>query len=142
MLVATRTSKQRLNDYLYSQVEIVNQAGGNKRIHCKKCTHNFSGSITRIYEHLTGKAGDVKACSFSQTIDKPAVLREIHALEYALPKVKKRKAADVSDREHASSSGAKQMPIQQSMQAAGSLGVDQALADWVYEQGIPFNVFR
>ena len=68
MSVATRTPKQRLNDYLYSQVEIVNQVGGNKRIHCKKCTHNFSGSITRIYEHLTGKAGDVKACSFSQTI--------------------------------------------------------------------------
>ena len=72
----------------------------------------------------------------------PENSRIIHALEYALPKVKKRKAADVSDKEHASSSGAKQMPIQQSMQAAGSLGVDQALAVWVYEQGIPFNVFR
>ena len=34
------------------------------------------------------------------------------------------------------------MPIEQSMQAVSKLSVDQALADWVYEQGIPFNVFR
>ncbi len=78
---------------------------------------------------MTGKAGDVKACTFSQTNDKQAVLDVIHALEYALPKGKKRKAAKVSDREHESSSGFKQIPIQRSMQAAGSLGVDQALAD-------------
>jgi hypothetical protein len=91
---------------------------------------------------LTSKTGDVKACTFSQTNDKQAVLGEMHALEYALPNGKKRKAAEASYREHESSSGLKQMPIQRSMQAAGSLGVDQALADWVYEQGIPFNVFR
>jgi hypothetical protein len=96
MAVATRTPKQHYHDYLYSQVEIVNQSGANKRMHCKKCAHNYSGSITWIYEHLTGKAGDVKACTFSQTNDKRAVLDEIHALEYTLPKGKKRKAAELA----------------------------------------------
>ena len=142
MAVATRTPKQQYHDYLYSQVEIVNHLSANKRMHCKKCGHNFSGSITRIYDHLTSKAGDVKSCTFSQTNDRRAVLDEIDALEYALPKGKKRKATAISDRERASSSQLVQMPIQQSMQAAGSLGVDQALADWTYETGLPFNVFR
>jgi len=86
MDVAVRTPKQQYHDYLYNQVEIVSQSGANKRMHCKKCAHNFSGSITRIYDHLTSKAGDVKGCTFSQTNDKREVLDEIHALEYALPR--------------------------------------------------------
>ncbi len=105
MAVATRTPKQQYHDYLHSQVKIVNHLSANKRMHCKKCGHNFSGSITRIYDHLTSKAGDVKACTFSQTNDRRAVLDEIDALEYALPKGKKRKATAISDRERASSSG-------------------------------------
>lgn len=142
MAVAVRTPKQQWSDYLCRQVDIVNQSGTNKRMRCRKCSHNYSGSITRISEHLTGKSGDVKACTFSQTNDKREVLDELHSLEYALPKSKKRKAIELIDREHSSNSGLKQMPIQQAMQAAGSLGVDQACADWVYETGIPFNVFR
>lgn len=139
MAVAVRTPKQRWQDYLYRQVEIVNQSGANKRMRCRKCSHNFSGSITRIFEHLTGKAGDVKACTYCQTMDKRAVLDELHTLEYNLPKSKKRKASELNEREHANSSGLKQMPIEQAMQALGSLGVDQACADWVYETGMPFN---
>jgi hypothetical protein len=38
----------------------------------------------------------------------------------------------VSDAENAGSSGLKQMPIRESMQAASKVGVDQALADWVW----------
>jgi hypothetical protein len=48
----------------------------------------------------------------------------------------------VSDTENAGSSGLKQMPIRESMQAASKVGIDQALADRVYETGIPFNVVR
>ena len=67
---------------------------------------------------------------------------QIDALVHALPSSNKRKGDDVSDTENASSSGLRQMPIQERLQAAGNVGVDQALADWVYETGIPFNVFR
>ena len=95
-----------------------------------------------IHEHLKGKPGDVKGCIFALTNDKKEVYDEIDALVYALLKSKKREGADVSKPETASSSRAKQRPIQQSLQAAGKLGVDQALADWVYETGIPLNVFR
>ena len=135
-----RTPLQQLNDYLYRQVEIVNHTGSNKRMHCKKCNHNFSGGPGRIHEHLKCKPGDVKGCTFSETNDEREVWDEIDALVHALPSSKKRKL--VSDTENADSSGLRQMPIQESMQAASKVGVDQALADWVYETGIPFNVFR
>jgi hypothetical protein len=142
MDVSTRTPLQLLNDYLYAQVECVRQSGTNKRYHCKKCTHNFSGSVSRIHEHLKNKSGDVKGCTFSETNDKKEVWGELDALVFDLPTTKKRKFVDVSDTEIASSSGLKQVPIERSMKAAGKLGVDQALADWVYETGITFNVFR
>ena len=73
------------------------------------------------------------------------VLDTIEELVNALPHNKKRKAVPVVvNPMFASTSprGLTQMPIEQSMQAASKLSVDQALADWVYEQGIPFNVFR
>ena len=142
MAAATRTPLQHLNDYLVSQCECVRQSGSNKRWRCTKCNHNFSGSVSRIHEHLKGKPGDVKGCTYSVTNDKKEVCDEIDALVYAVPKSKKHKAADVSQAETASCSGPKQMPIQQSLQAAGKVGVDQALAHWVFEAGIPFNVFR
>ena len=125
MAVAVRTPKQQWQDYLYRQVKSVNQWGDNKRMRWRKCSHNFCGSITRIFEHLTGRAGDVKACTYSQTNDKREVLDEPYILEYDLPKSKKRKAAELNEREHASSSGLKQMAIEQAMEAAGSLGVDK-----------------
>ena len=80
---------------------------------CRKCSHNFRDSITRIFEYLTGKAGDVKACTYCQTNDKRETLDELHTLEYDLPKSKKHKADELNEREHASSSGLKQMPIEQ-----------------------------
>ena len=64
-----------------------------------------------IHDHLKGKSGDVQGCTFSVTNDKKEVCDEIDALIYAVPKSKKRKAADVSETETASCSGAKQMPI-------------------------------
>jgi hypothetical protein len=142
MAEETRTPLQQLNDYLYSQVAIVRQTSSNKRLRCRKCNHNFSGNPGRIHEHLKCKPGDVKGCTFSVTNDKREVWDEIDALVHALPSSKKRKVDYVSDTENAGSSGLRQMPIQESMQAAGKAGVDQALADWVYETGIPFNVFR
>ena len=75
-------------------------------------------------------------------VSEKSVWDEIDALVHALPSSKKRKFDYVSDTENAGSSGLRQMPIQESMQAAGKAGVDQALADWVYETDIPFNVFR
>ena len=142
MAEETRTPLQQLNEYLYSQVDIVSQTGSNKRLSCKNCNHNFSGNPGRIHEHLKCKSGDVKGYTFSETNDKREVWDKIDALVHALPSSKKRKFDDVSDTENAGSSGLRQMPIQESMQAAGKVGVDQALADWVYETGIPFNVFR
>lgn len=142
MAAAARTPLQRFHEYLYSQVEIVGNSGANKRIHCKKCNHNFSGNVGRIHEHLKGKPGAVKGCTFSKTHDKREVLDEIDALQHALPKSNKRRFVEVSDTENASSSGLQQTPLQKSLLAAGKLGVDQALSDWVYETGIPFNVFR
>lgn len=145
MAAAQRTPTQDLHAYLFSHVEIVGQTGNNKRIHCKKCTHNFSGNAGRIHEHLISKPGSVKGCTFSETHDKREVLDTIEELVNALPKSNKRKALPIVMAPEASrtaSAGHLQMPIQQSMQAAGKQGVDQALADWVFEQGIPFNVFR
>jgi hypothetical protein len=141
MAVSVRTPKQEWSDYLYRQVEVVNTQGANKRMRCIKRSHNYSGSITRISEHLKGTSGDVKACTFSQTRDEREVLDELHSLEYALPKGKKRKAVEPA-KQAESNSRLKQVPIENAMLAAGSLGVDQACADWVYETGIPFNVFR
>ena len=145
MEVPARTPIQHLNDYLYNQVDIVRVVSGNKRFHCKHCTHNFSGQIGRVKQHLCSSAGDVKGCTFSETKRKREVLDEIEALEQALPKSKKQKLSGstaLAAAATASSSDLKQMLIQPSLSAAGKLGVDQALADWVFESGIPFNVFR
>jgi hypothetical protein len=145
MAAAQRTPIQEFHAYLFSQVEIVGKTGNNKRIHCKKCTHNFSGNAGRIHEHLIGQPGSVKGCSFSETDDKKEVLDTIEELVNALPKSNKRRALPIVVAAEASRTfcgGPIQMPIEQSMKAAGKEGVDRALADWVYEQGIPFNVFR
>jgi hypothetical protein len=91
---------------------------------------------------LKGKPGDVRACTFSETDDQREVWDGIDALFVALPKTKKRKPDHVSETEDTSCSGLKQMPIQQSLQAASKSSVDHALADWVYESGIPFHIFR
>ena len=142
MTESSRTPLQQLNDYLFRQVDVVGQQGNNKRIHCKKCKHNFTGHAGRIHDHLISKAGAVRGCTFSETNDKRVVLDEIDELVNALPKTHKRRAVDVADTENASCSGLHQMSIEESMQAAGKVGVDHALADWVYETGIPFSVFR
>ena len=84
----------------------------------------------------------MKGCTFSETNEKREVLDEINELVNALPKTHKRKAIDVADTENASGSGLYQMSIMESMHAAGNVGVDHALADWVYETGITFSVFR
>lgn len=142
MTESSRTHLQQLNDYLFRQVDVVGQHGNNKRIHCKKCELNFTGDAGRIHDHLISKAGAVRGCTFSETNKKREVLDEIDELVNALPKTHKRRAVDVADTENASSSGLYQMPIEESMQAAGKVGVDHALADWVYKTGILFNVFR
>ena len=143
MAATQRTPLQHFHDYLFSQVDIVGSKGSNKRIHCKKCTHNFSGNAGRIHEHLISKAGSVKGCTFAKTNDKREVLDTIDALVNALPKNNKRNAAVLAlTEEPASTSGLRQMPILQSMQASSKASVDQAVADWIFETGIPFNVFR
>ena len=142
MTDASRTPLQQLNDYLFDQVDVVGQQGNNKRMRCKKCNHNFSGYAGRIHDHLISKTGAVRGCTFSESNDKQEILDELDILVDALPKTNKRRAVDVANTENASSSGLQQMSIQQSMQGAGKQGVDQALADWVYETGIPFNVFK
>ena len=142
MIEASRTALQQLNDYLFDQVDGVGQQGNNKRMHCEKCSHNFSGYAGRIHDHLISKAGAVRGCTFSESNDKREVLDELDRLVDALPKTNKRRAVDVAKTEHASSSVLQQMSIQQSMQGAGKQGVDQALADWVYETGLPFHVFK
>ena len=114
-------------------------------MHCKTCKHNFSSHAGRIHDHLISKAGSVKGCTFSESNDKRDVLDELERLVNALPKGNKRRAIaiqHVANTENASSSGPQQMSILQSMQGAGKQAVDQALADWVYETGIPFNVFK
>jgi hypothetical protein len=83
----------------------------------------------------------------SETNDKQEVLDTIEELVNALPYNKKRKAVPVVvNPEFARTAPCGRMslhlPIEQSMQAASKLSVDQTLADWVYEEGIPFNVFR
>ena len=133
---------QQLNDYLFDQVDVIGQQGNNKRMHCKKCSHNFSGYAGRIHDHLISKAGAVRGCTFFESNDKREVLDELDRLVDALPKTNKRRAVDVANTEYASSSMFQQMSIQQSMQGAGKQGIDQALADWVYETGIPFHVFK
>ena len=65
MTEASRTPLQRLNDYLFDQVDVVGQQENNKRMRCKKCNHNFSGYAGRIYDHLISKAGAVRGCTFS-----------------------------------------------------------------------------
>ena len=144
MAAAQSTPVQLFHDYLFGQVEIVGRNGNNKRIHCKKCTHNFSGNLGRIHEHLISKADSVKGCTFSETNNKREVLDTIDELVRALPRASKRSAAVLASSELAiaSSSGLQQMPIEQSLQAASKLSIDQALADWVDEAGMPFNVFR
>ena len=109
---------------------------------CKKYNHNFSGYAGRIHDHLISKAGAVRGCTFSDSSDKREVLDELERLVDALPKTNKRRDIDAANTENASSSGPQQMSIQQCMQGAGKQGVNQALADWVYETGIPFNVFK
>ena len=84
----------------------------------------------------------MRGCTFSESNDKREVLDELDRLVDALPKTNKRRAVDVANTENASSSVLQQMSIQQSMQGAGKQCVDQALADWVYETGIPFHVFK
>ena len=142
MTDASRTPLQQLNDYLFDQVDVVGQQENNRRMRCKKCNHNFSGYAGRIHDHLISKAGAVRGCTFFESNDKQEILDELDLLVDALPKTNKRRAVDVPNTENASSSGLQQMSIQQSMQGAGKQGVDQALADWVYETGIPFNVFK
>ena len=105
MAAAPRTPLQHLHDYLYSQVDIVGQSGSNKRVHCRKCKHNFSGNAGRIHDHLIGKKGDVKGCTFSATNDKREVLEEIEALVQALPKANKRRADEGSATEIVGSTG-------------------------------------
>jgi hypothetical protein len=136
MTEASRTALQQLNDCLFDLVDVVGQQGNNKRMRCKKCTHNFSGYAGRIHDYLISKAGAVRGCTFSESNDKREELDELDRLVDALPKANKRRAVDVASTENASSSGLQQMSIQQSMQGAGKQGVDQALADWVYETGI------
>ena len=63
------------------------------------------------------------------------ILKDVNAL----PKSNKRRAVDIADTENASSPGLQQMSIQESLQEAGKQGVNQALADWVYETGILFQ---
>jgi len=72
----------------------------------------------------------VEGCTFFEINDKREFWDEIHGLVYALPKSKKCKPVDVSNTEDASSR-LQQMPLQQSLQAAGSMGVHQAPSDWV-----------
>jgi hypothetical protein len=90
MAVSMRTPMQQLNDHLYAQVECVTHSGTNNCHHCKKCTHNFSGSVSRIHDHLKkqAKPGDVKGCTFSET-NKKEVWDEINTLVFALQKTKK-----------------------------------------------------
>ena len=115
MTEASRTAKQQLNDYLFDQVDVVGQQGNNKRMHCKKCRHNFSGHAGRIHDHLISKAGAVGGCTFSESNDKREVLDDIERLVNALPESNKRRAVDVADTENASSSVLQQMSIQESM---------------------------
>ena len=85
----------------------------------------------------------MRGCTFAETNNNRVVLDSVDALVNALPKTNKRNAAvSALTEEPASTSGLRQMPIQQSMQGASKISVDQAVADWVYETGIPFNVFR
>ena len=143
MAATQRTPLQQFHDYLFTQVELVSSTGNNKRLHCKNCTHNFSGNAGRIHEHLICKAGSVRGCTFAETNNKREVLDSIDALVNALPKTNKRNDAVLAlTEEPASTSGLRQMPIQQRMQAASKTSVDQAVADSVYETGISFNVFR
>ena len=126
---------------MYGQVESVGQCGPNKRIHCRKCTHHFNGNVGRIREHLQGKSGAVKGCTFSETGDRRRVVDEIKSLLHTPPKSNKRKL-EVTDIEGASSAGFQQTPIQKGLKAAGRGGIDQAMSDWAYEAGISFNVLR
>lgn len=85
----------------------------------------------------------MRGCTFTETNDKREVLDTIDALVDAWPKTNKRKAAILAlTEEPASTSGLRRMPILQSMQAASKTSVDQVVADWIFETGIPFNVFR
>jgi hypothetical protein len=127
---------------LFDQIDVVGQQGNNKPMHCKKWNHNFSGYAGRIHDHLISKARAVRGCTFSESSDKQEVLDELDRLVDALPKTNKRRAVDVASTENASSLVLQQMSIQQSMQGGGKEGVDQALADWVYETSIPFNVVK
>ena len=102
-------------------------------MHALQYNHNLPG---RIHEHWKCKPGDAKGCTSSETNGKQEVWDEFIAPFHALPSNKERKADDVSDTVNAGSSG----PIQESLQAAGKVVVDQALADWVYKIGTPFNV--
>ena len=52
MAEETRTPFQQLNDYLYRQVDIISQTGSNKRMHCKKCSHNFTGNAGRVQAEI------------------------------------------------------------------------------------------
>ena len=122
------TPLQHFHDYLFSQVDIVDCTGSNKRLHCKKCSHNFSGNAGRAHDHLISKVGGVKGCTFAETNDRREVLDTIDALVHALPK-KQNVASLALAEEPASTSGLRQMPIQESMQAASKSSVDQALAD-------------
>lgn len=134
MAAAQRTPLQQFHDYLFSQVEIVTTKGNNKRIHCKKCKHNFSGNAGRIHDHLISKLG---GCSFSETpCDKRDVLDTVDALVNALPKGSKRNAVVLATTAVGSSDGLVQGPIEQALQAASKSSVDQAVADWVYETSI------
>ena len=68
-----RTPLQQLNDCLYRHVDIVSRTEIIKRMHCKKCNHNFTGNPGRIHEHLKSKPGDAKGCTFSEADDKQEV---------------------------------------------------------------------
>ena len=145
MAEAPRTALQQLNDFLFKHVIIVGQTGSNKHLTCKHCNHNFHGNAGRIHEHLKCITGNVKGCSFSVTNAQQEVCDEIDALHNAVPASKKRKAVGNRNTQlatNASSSGLRQVPIQEAMLAMSKLAVDQSLIDWVVEAGIPFNVFR
>lgn len=115
----------------------------NARVKCYYCSKQFTGTVTRVVDHLLGRGSSVSTCTAVPTDLRDALRQhENNKSEAKANKVLKRKLSEIAvdmDDEKELGNKLKQLPISTSLEKATSKSVDSAVANWFYYCAIPFN---
>ena len=126
-----------VNKYFKVADSTISVSGGAKKWICTICKKPITGSATKVKAHLLATSGQgVSACpKVSQ-----GVKNAINSAEEENPSNKRKEPAPSYGLSGSSSS--RQPTLEETYRKWDKSEVDQAVANWFYVNGIPFNTVR